>query len=55
MINPRKGGPGRAWKLVEIAKFVRKDKVDGCYLPEMTGGEPIWNWRPPKKGEAWTK
>lgn len=29
-----------------LAKYVRHDKVDGCYLPEVTGGAPIWNWRP---------
>lgn len=27
-----------------LAKWVRPDKVDGCYLPEQTGSEPIWNW-----------
>lgn len=29
-----------------LAKYVRHDKVDGCYLPEVSGKEPIWNWRP---------
>lgn len=29
-----------------LAKYVRPDKVDGCYLPEYSGGGPIWNWRP---------
>jgi RNA ligase len=29
-----------------MAKWVRPDKVDGCYLPEVSGGDPIWNWRP---------
>lgn len=29
-----------------LAKYVRSDKVDGCYLTESTGGEPIWNWQP---------
>ncbi len=29
-----------------MAKFVRPDKVDGLYLPEVSGGEAIWNWRP---------
>lgn len=29
-----------------VVKWVRPDKVDGCYLPEVTGEEPIWNWRP---------
>lgn len=29
-----------------LAKYVRPDKVDGCYLPELNGGEAVWNWRP---------
>lgn len=29
-----------------LAKYVRPDKVDGRYLPEMSGGEEVWNWRP---------
>ncbi len=29
-----------------LVKWVRPDKVDGCYLPELTGGEPVWNWQP---------
>lgn len=29
-----------------LAKFVRSDKVDGCYLPQITGGDPVWNWKP---------
>ena len=29
-----------------LGKFVRPDKKDGCYLPEIGGTEPIWNWRP---------
>lgn len=29
-----------------LAKYVRPDKVDGKYLPEISGGEAIWNWRP---------
>lgn len=29
-----------------LAKYVRPDKVDGKYLPEMSGQEAIWNWRP---------
>lgn len=33
-----------------LVKFVRPDKVDGQYLPEIGGGEAIWNWRP-KEGE----
>lgn len=29
-----------------IVKYVRPDKVDGCYLETVTGGNAIWNWRP---------
>lgn len=31
-----------------LTKYVRPDKVDGSYLPEMSGKEPVWNWRPPQ-------
>jgi hypothetical protein len=29
-----------------MAKYVRPDKIDGCYLPDISGKEAIWNWRP---------
>jgi hypothetical protein len=29
-----------------LAKYVRPEKLDGAYLPELTGGLPHWNWRP---------
>ena len=29
-----------------LGKFVRPDKQDGCYLPEISGREAVWNWRP---------
>lgn len=29
-----------------IAKFVRHDKQDGCFLPDISGQSIIWNWRP---------
>ena len=29
-----------------LAKFVRPDKKDGAYLPEISNQEPVWNWRP---------
>lgn len=44
-VNKRAGGE-RRWVVDFLAKYVRPDKVDGCYLPEQNGGEPIWNWRP---------
>jgi hypothetical protein len=28
-----------------LAKWVRPAKTDGTYLPEMNGGETVWNWR----------
>ncbi len=31
-----------------LAKWVRPDKVDGCYLPEVSGKPEVWNWHPPK-------
>ena len=32
-----------------LAKFVRASKVDGAYLPEISGEEPIWHWRPEQR------
>lgn len=29
-----------------LTKYVKLHKVDGIYLPEITGNEPVWNWRP---------
>lgn len=29
-----------------LAKYVRQDKVDGRYLPEISGHPAVWNWRP---------
>ena len=29
-----------------IAKWVRPDKIDGSFLPELSGASPVWNWRP---------
>ena len=29
-----------------MAKYVRPDKVDGCFLPEVSNLPAIWNWRP---------
>ena len=36
----------RKGKVDFLAKYVRPDKVDGCYLPEVSKGEAVWNWRP---------
>lgn len=29
-----------------MCKYVRPDKVDGKYLPDVSGNDPIWHWRP---------
>jgi len=36
----------RGDRVLNLAKFVRADKVDGRYLPEVSGKEAVWNWRP---------
>jgi len=36
----------RKGKVDFLGKFVRPDKADGCYLPELSGQQAIWNWRP---------
>lgn len=29
-----------------LAKWVRQDKADGCFLPEVSKQPEIWNWQP---------
>ncbi len=29
-----------------LAKFVRHDKIDGKYLPNINNTDPVWYWRP---------
>jgi hypothetical protein len=36
----------RNGKLDFMAKWVRPDKADGIFLPEISGKPPVWNWRP---------
>lgn len=36
----------RKGKFDFMAKYVKPWKVDGCLLPEISGIEPVWNWRP---------
>lgn len=36
---------GKPMRDVFLAKWVDPTKADGCYLPEVTGRDPIWNWR----------
>lgn len=45
LANEGRGGERRC-EVDFLAKFVRRDKVDGVYLPEMSGNEAVWNWRP---------
>ena len=42
----------RNGRLLFRAKYVRRDKVDGCFLPEKTGLTEIWNWHPTKNTKA---
>ena len=42
--NPT-GEKGKTKRVVDfLVKYVRPDKVDGIYLPEQSGNDPIWNW-----------
>ena len=48
-LDPAEGAVWRVERLGKVdflAKYVRPDKVDGRYLPELNGGEPVWNWLP---------
>jgi hypothetical protein len=48
-IDPVEGAVWRVERKGEfdfICKWVRPDKLDGVYLPEISGKEAIWNWRP---------
>ena len=29
-----------------LGKYVRPEKVDGCYLAEKNGGQVVYNWKP---------
>lgn len=44
LIQPGKGS-ARAWKVDFLVKYVRPEKVDGIYLPDISGKEPVWNWQ----------
>lgn len=42
----------RKGKVEFLAKYVRPEKgADGKYLESVTGGEPVWNWLPPRADE----
>lgn len=36
----------RQGKVDFLGKYVRPDKVDGCYLKDISGKEAVYNWRP---------
>ncbi len=36
----------RVWEVDFVVKYVRPDKADGVYLPEISGEPAIWNWLP---------
>jgi hypothetical protein len=38
----------RQGKVDFLGKYVRPDKQDGNYLPDMSGQPAVWNWRPEK-------
>ncbi len=42
----RPGGRDRRWRVDFLVKYVRPGKVDGCYLEEVSGNPPIYNWMP---------
>lgn len=48
-LDPPEGAVWRVERRGEVdflVKWVRPNKVDGQYLPEVTGQDPIWHWRP---------
>jgi len=42
LIDPRKGGE-RRWVVDFLAKYVRPEKADGCFLESVTGNPTVWN------------
>jgi hypothetical protein len=48
-LDPVEGAVWRVERRGEVdflAKYVRPEKVDGVYLPEVSGQPAVWNWRP---------
>ena len=44
--NPT-GKKGEKKRVVDfLVKYVQPGKIDGIYLPEVSGKEPVWNWYP---------
>ncbi len=59
MLNPSGHGAideveGAVWRCERkgvvdfLGKYVRPDKIDGCYLENVTGREAVLNWTPPQ-------
>lgn len=47
LIDKNKGESGGRRRVVDfVVKYVRPDKVDGCYLPNVSGREAVWNCKP---------
>jgi RNA ligase len=44
LVNPGKSSE-RIWQVDFLVKYVRPEKLDGIYLPELSGKEPVWNWQ----------
>lgn len=42
LIDPGKGGE-RRWVVDFLAKYVRPEKADGCFLESVTGQPTVWN------------
>ncbi len=50
--NRATGRKGERQRVVDfLVKYVRPDKVDGLYLPEISGQAPVWNWYTERQGE----
>jgi len=45
----------RKGKVDFLAKYVRPDKKDGIFLPEVSGLDAVWNWHPAKPSHGLTK
>lgn len=39
----------RRGKVDFLAKFIRPEKLDGTYLPDVSGLPAVWNWRPSRR------
>jgi hypothetical protein len=50
LIDKGKGGE-RRWVVDFLVKFVRPNKVDGSYLPDVSGNPEVWNWLPSKNSK----